>query len=291
MSDSPGLPERQGYDPMFLGVAVPLPVPVHPTELLVLPYTHFSVLLRPDRRLAAATVVAIDGASLVDLVRSRDRWSLDPRVPESAQAGEELYRDNELDRGHLVRRLDPVWGQAASAQQANDDTFHFTNAAPQHAGFNQSKLLWLGLESYLLEHAASWDRRLVVMTGPVLAARDPLYRGVRVPLRFWKVAAAMDATGTLTATAYVLDQTPLVDDVRGALATAEEAGQAPPLGAFRTFQVPVADVVAISGLDLGPLLEADLLAPQPSAAPAARGSWVQLHELSDVVLPRVRGSS
>ena len=44
------------------------------------------VLLDPERRLAAATAVNIDGAQLVDLERGDD-WHLDPRVPADEQAG------------------------------------------------------------------------------------------------------------------------------------------------------------------------------------------------------------
>jgi len=87
-----------------------------------------------------------------------------------------VYANNDLDRGHLVRRRDPCWGTASIAQRANVDTFHFTNAAPQAAAFNQGETLWAGLEDYLLGNAATYDRRLSVFTGPVLAGTDPLYR-------------------------------------------------------------------------------------------------------------------
>ena len=60
----------------------------------------------------------------------------------SEQTGEDVYRDNDLDRGHLVRRLDPAWGPKSAA--AVDDTFHFTNCAPQHHEFNAGRTLWLG---------------------------------------------------------------------------------------------------------------------------------------------------
>lgn len=102
---------------------------------------------------------------------------LDPRVPAVAQAGEDLYADNDLDRGHLVRRLDPVWGPRKVAEQANEDTFTFTftNAAPQVAKFNQSKALWDGLEDCVLRHAQSHRQRLSVLTGPVFATDDPTY--------------------------------------------------------------------------------------------------------------------
>ncbi|WP_344320805.1 DNA/RNA non-specific endonuclease [Streptomyces macrosporus] len=275
------LANRTGYDPRFLGPTLPLPPPTNPRiETVVLPYTHFSVVFRPDRRLAAATAVTIDGMRLVDVPRD-DEWRLDPRLPEDLQAGHEIYRDNPLDKGHLVRRLDPVWGTREEADRANADTFHYTNAAPQMNVFNQGKRLWLGLEDFLLDHAERFDRKLTVFTGPVLEDSDPPYRGIKVPLRFWKVAAFVQ-DGELASTAYVLDQSPDLsrDAADRALAEAARAGNPPPLGAFRTFQVPVADVAEITGLDLGPLPEADLL---PSDVRAAR-RWTLLESHDDIAL-------
>jgi endonuclease G, mitochondrial len=147
-----------------------LPRPTDPgIETTVLPYTNFAVVFRPDRRLAAATAVTIDGGQLVDALRE-DEWRFDPRLPEAQQADHLIYKDNPLDKGHLVRRLDPVWGREASA--ANSDTFHYTNAAPQMDIFNQGKQLWQGLENFLLDHAEQFDRKLTVFTGPVLEDSD-----------------------------------------------------------------------------------------------------------------------
>ncbi|MCI2238451.1 DNA/RNA non-specific endonuclease [Paenibacillus sp. TRM 82003] len=270
------LSDRAGYDPGFLapGPVVPLPVPTDGTAVVVLPYTHFSVVLRPDRRLAAATAVTVDGAALRDVERGGDGWFLDPRVGPDAQAGADLYARNDFDRGHLVRRRDPVWGGPAEARRANADTFSYTNAAPQASGFNQSLELWLGLEDHVLAHARGHDARLVVLTGPVFADDDPEYRGVRVPRRFFKVAgyllgggATGGATGAggpvLASAGFVLDQTPLVEEVLRSEAAAQHA---PELGAFRTFQVPVADVAELTALDLGPLVAADRM---PALVPAA----------------------
>ncbi len=50
---------------------------------------------------------------------------------------------------------------------------------------------------------------------------DPLYRGVQIPLRFFKVAAFLDA-GDLAATGYVLDQTLLVQDLLTVVAAAAD---------------------------------------------------------------------
>ncbi|MFC7022158.1 DNA/RNA non-specific endonuclease [Promicromonospora thailandica] len=285
-----------GYDADFLGLGVPLPVP--PGEVRVLHYTHFSVLLDPVRRLAAATVCAVDGAALLALPRS-GRWRLDDRVAAGEQAGAELYARNPLDRGHLVRRLDPVWGDAETAARANRDTFRYPNAAPQVNRFNQSKELWNGLEDHVLAYAAAYDHRIVVQTGPVFGADDPPYRGVRIPRLFWKVVAWVGPGDVLRSTAFVLDQTPQLDDARLSEITAQALARddIPPLGPFRTYQVPVPDVAALTRLDLGPLPRADVLAgPHVTPAgsrptditvqrlPRAR-AWSEIRTPAEITLP------
>ncbi|HEX8498322.1 MAG TPA: DNA/RNA non-specific endonuclease [Actinomycetales bacterium] len=282
-----------GYTSDFLGPSVPLPSAPTSRPVRELTYTHFTVLLDPQRRLAAATAVNIDGAALRELDRADD-WFLDPRVPQDEQTGPEVYARNDLDRGHLVRRRDPVWGEPAVAAAANEQSFCYTNAAPQAAAFNQGKELWVGLEDYLLEHARAHRLRLSVFTGPVLSPDDPPYRGVQIPRLFWKVAtwADLGAEGsepTLAATAYVLDQTPQLDDLDLRTARAAAAGDVPPLGPYRTFQVPVADVEALTGLDLGPLVAADQLpAGAPTGAlPAPRDRWVELTEAGSIRLGQV----
>ncbi|MEV1292553.1 DNA/RNA non-specific endonuclease [Pseudonocardia sp. NPDC049635] len=257
-----------GFDPGFLGVPAPMPVAARDVATVPLDYTHFSVLHRPDRRLAAATAVMIDGAALRQVRRSDD-WRLDDRIPAAGQAGPQIYTDNDLDRGHLVRRADPAWGEPSVAQRASDDTFHYTNAAPQASSFNQDRELWLGLEDHLLDHAGDHDRRLVVFTGPVLADDDPEYRGLRIPRLFWKIGGFRTA-GELGTAAFLLDQTPQLGDLRRPV-----PGEPPPLGGFRTFQVPVARIAELTGLDLGPLTGADRM-PVPGAVRITAHSRIAL---------------
>jgi len=274
-----------GYDDRFLGaapeVAVPLPAPADARSTRELTYPRFTVLLDPARRLAAVTGVNIDGASLLDLPRA-GQWRLDPRVPAGEQAGPAVYADNDLDRGHLVRRRDPGWGTPAQAQAATAATFAYPNAAPQASGFNQSKELWLGLEDHVLEFADATDQRLSVFTAPVLADEDPAYRGILIPRRFFKVAA-WATTDTqeprLAAAGFVLDQSELIDVVEGALAV-------PRLGAFRTFQAPIADIAALARIDVGPLVAADVLRSGPPGDAEVRGEdgWRLLRAPADVYL-------
>ncbi|SDL40096.1 DNA/RNA non-specific endonuclease [Arthrobacter sp. ok362] len=198
---------RSGFDTAFLGVPVPVPT-LAGVETVLLPYTHFSVLMRPDERLAAVTALGIDGAKLMDLDRSGIRWRLDPPLGEDQQTCERVYARNDIDRGHLVRRASAVWGETRDeAARANEDTFHYTNAAPQAATFNQGLSLWLGLETYLQDNAADNGRRLVVFTGPIFSDTDPAYRSVNIPLQFFKVAVFLHH-GDLAATGYIVDRHP-----------------------------------------------------------------------------------
>ena len=274
---------RSGFDVNFLGLPVPVP-PLAGVETVQLPYTHFSVLMRLDKRLAAVTALGIDGEKLVDLDRSGIQWRLDPRLAEDQQTGERLYARNDIDRGHLVRRASAVWGDTrAEAAQANEDTFHYTNAAPQAAKFNQGMDLWLGLESYLLEHAADYGQRLVVFTGPIFGENDPVYRGVDIPLLFFKVAVFLQ-DGELAATGYVVDQTPQLADLPD-VPRPGAADEAPPLGPFRTFQVPIRDIGVLTGLDLGQLVAVDRM-PIASELPTARvgSTWRRLLAPEDLDL-------
>ena len=213
------------------------------------------------------TAVNIDGTSQSQPAAA-DNWFLDPRIPANAQSGNELYRNNNLDRGHMVRRLDPVWGQPAVARAANNDTFFYTNACPQHAELNQR--VWNDLEDYILTNADQRNLKISVFTGPVLAGADPAYRGIRIPLDYWKVVVMVKSNGQLSATAYMLTQKQLADDF-----------EAPGFlfGRFRTYQVPIARVETEAGLSFGNLSDFDPLA-ETEAASAVRA----LESASDLLL-------
>ncbi|WP_306922534.1 DNA/RNA non-specific endonuclease [Arthrobacter globiformis] len=274
---------RKGFDENFLGLPVPLPV-LAGVNTALLPYTHFSVLMRLNKRLAAVTGVGIDGEKLMDLDRAGIPWKLDPRLPAGQQTGERVYARNDIDRGHLVRRSSAVWGDSvAEAQLANEDTFHYTNAAPQAAQFNQGIELWLGIEDYLQEHAAQYRSRVVVFTGPIFSDTDPVYRGVDIPLRFFKVAAFIHE-GELAATGYVVDQTPQLAELPD-VPRPGVTEDVPPLGPFRTFQVPIRDIAVLTELDVDQLIEVDRMPIAATLGAAPVGStWRTLGNVEDLDL-------
>lgn len=240
------LQDRRGYAPDFLsGFAVPWPTVdealATDVQPLRLDYTHFSVTLSRSRRMALYVGVNIDGGQAVDIVRSNDTWAYDGRLPISAQIGDELYTNNGLDRGHLVRRQDPNWGDEANT--ANLDTFHFTNCSPQMSGFNQKT--WLELEDYILDNTQRWKARATVFTGPVLADDDRVYRGVKIPKAFWKVVAYLGDDGKPSASAYMIDQS-------------RELGQLDLVfGQLRTYRRSVIQIEQLTGIRFANLADYD----------------------------------
>jgi endonuclease G, mitochondrial len=221
-------------------------------DKFVLPYHHYSVVMNKERRLAYFTAVNIDGTIFYNINRETDKWIFDPRLDQDEQTGNDVYKNNPLDRGHLVRRLDPAWGNSqALAKVANDDTFHYTNSTPQHHDFNAGQSLWAGLEDYILKNADVRDFKVSVFTGPIFSDEDDQYRDIQLPRQYWKVVAMVKDDGKLSATAYLLSQAKLLQNI------GEEAVGTFSYGAYRTFQVPVKRIEKLTGLDFGQLRNFD----------------------------------
>jgi endonuclease G len=242
---------RPGYKEDFLPFPGPLPTPIgaRARDVLAianqeggrLDYTHFSLVMSKSRRIAMYTAVNIDGRNAVKIERSQDRWSLDARIPDEAQIGEDLYADNLLDRGHLVRREDPNWGDLA--EQANGDTFHFTNCSPQMGAFNQKT--WLSLENYVLGNAKAVQERITVFTGPVLRSNDRIYRDVQIPTAYWKIVAFLSDAGRPSASAYLVDQVEELKQLEAAF------------GKFKTYQKSIRAIEKMTSLSFGDLSSFD----------------------------------
>jgi endonuclease G len=197
-----------------------------------------------------------------------------------------VYESRDIDRGHLVRRLDPVWGVREVALEANQDTFTFANAAPQAAGFNQGKALWAGVEDHVLDHADAHDIKVSVFTAPIFGPNDPRHLGVRVPRQFWKIAAwTSEPIKELRSAGFILDQSEQLDRI----ALDDRAGlreAVPDLGGFKAFQVPIEDIAKATGLPLAQLVKADRYVP-PTPVDGLRGwvmPWRQLTTARQVTL-------
>lgn len=248
-----------GYDPDFLGPEAIVPLPGHsghPNASQVLDYRNFSLVIHRGRRQALFTACNIDGP--VRVPSSRDTgWKKDPRLEGQFQLGDEFYKDqagriNKLDRGHLVKRTDPSWGDIGA--EAIDDTFHFTNSALQHRSFNNG--IWGRLEDAL--EGRFVDRTIMtVFTGPIFGAGDPQVTvnvdggtdSERIPLEFWKVIAFADEDGFFATAGFRQSQEPLIRTMDADFT--DEAGVAD----LTTHQVPIQEIADLTGLDFHDLAD------------------------------------
>ena len=237
--------EPEGFHPHFLTTTIDLPAPsadiaedhVQLDGSPVIAYTHFSLALSRSRKFARWVGWNIDGTHLQLLSRTGINFTTDPRIPAEVQAGNDLYADNRLDRGHLARRADLTWGPDTEAHQANKDSFTFTNITPQMEDFNQSRQagIWGRLENALYEDVELDDLRCSVFAGPVLQDEDQHYRGYQIPSEYWKIIL-FEQAGQLTARAFLLTQD--LDRLQVLMALDE----------FRVYQVTVTEVEERTGL-------------------------------------------
>jgi endonuclease G len=298
---------RSGYDPGFIdGFTIPLPAigaglaqqiaPLRAGEVNadqgVLAYEHFSLVMNKTKRVAFFTATNIDGTSYLNIDRSTglvaanaaegETWFKDPRVSASFFLDQTFYSSwsTYFDRGHLTRRSDPTWGDPATAQRANADTFHFTNCSPQHFRFNQSATFWQGAERYVLEQGAltpGRPARLCVLQGPIYSdAIDRWADDVQIPSSFFKIVVWHGQAG-LRAVGIVVDQLQLLDDARTAV---RPAGQAPVK--VNHWRVAIPTIEGRTGLDFGDVVRgADTI--RLRGQPAVGEAQILIRSLDDLL--------
>lgn len=256
-------PNRNGYDENFLGVRLPLPTLGSSIQDKVayrtdkpgeteLTYTNFSVVMNKARRQCFYAICNIDGATHKTVKRAGS-WTIDGRIPREYQLGNEAYSNNDIDKGHMVRRLDPCWGKDPNL--ASNDTFTYCNAALQHGGLNQKE--WLALEDHVLSSARGGSQKMSVITGPIFSDDDPKFSNhgkinppTQIPMKFFKtVVWKDDKTGKLKSASFVLSQEDLIHRDSGLFKA--KSGFTP--DRFEVYQVPLSQVEEMTDLHFGDL--------------------------------------
>jgi endonuclease G, mitochondrial len=220
-----------GYQSGFLGPAFNIKFPeLNPEQkkdIVKLPagaskldYIHYSVVLSKKRQLAYFTAVNIDGTSWQDNPRKGD-WQDDPRIKAGEQLGQSLYdaKNSDFDRGHLVRREDPEWGEPSLSIKAGINTFWFPNCTPQHLKLNQR--IWAELEANILHTGADKENlKINVFTGPVLSETDGIFvtkvngRDIQLPNLFWKVVVWTKSNKKAYAVGFLMSQEKFLLDAK-----------------------------------------------------------------------------
>ncbi len=291
-----------------------------------LKYHHFSIVMNGQRRLAFFTACNIDGASAKAVDRrtgavtplrpdspglrealeaeaaEAESWRGDPRIEPHELAGNQFYSGQRVpgfpnsndpqriarifQRGHLIRRLDPSWGDDAAALAAEADTFHYTNAAPQVGFFNQGTAapstpgsgggkLWRAVENFVLRNAVAENQRVTSFTGPIFHPEDRPFRGVPIPQSFFKVTVWSEG-GALRSLAMRASQAEVIREWPEAMFGSGEAAkiiEGPEafmdegeLQRVQDFLTTVAEVERLTELDFGEAVRnADVRADEKEA--------------------------
>ncbi|QTL47334.1 DNA/RNA non-specific endonuclease [Priestia aryabhattai] len=242
--------KKKGFDTKFLGDNYEIPFPrltgttaenaLNNGEIFN--FIHFSLVMNKKLKFA------IYGANNIDQAKAKDvprvDFHFDPYIGEENQVGNELYRNNPWDRGHIVRRRDVCWGNMEEAKQANYDSFSYANISLQHHNFNTKP--WNQLEDWILEHPEHLNKKLSVFTGPINAETDREYCGVgrpngcgiRIPAAFWKIVFYVGLNNNLGSAAFIMKQDEFWND--------EHSSNLIPL---ETYQVPLNTISQLTGIE------------------------------------------
>jgi endonuclease G len=237
----------------------------------VIDYTHFSLVMNKIRRFAFWVAWNVDGSSLRKLSRKNIPFVIDPRVPEDFQVGDELYAGNRLDRGHVARRADLLWGGPAEAKKANTDSFFFTNITPQMDDFNQGQRggLWGRLEDAVYEDTNVENLKVSLFGGPVFREDDRKFNGIKLPREFWKIIMFIEDK-KLKAKAFLLTQN--LDEL-----------EVFDLDQFKVFQVALTEIEERCGLTFSDALKkADSVGERLRRQPEAISERKPLIPLKDI---------
>lgn len=266
----------KGYDPMFLGVNIPLPQPNKALEKKLarlknksteLKYYKYSVLFNTATKMPALSAVNVEGdaAKRKDDSKRSDDWLRDKRIDIDCQLTDKFYSRSHFDKGHMSRFEDANWDN--TVQEANRNgvfTCFYTNACPQVVALNRAGGLWGQLEKAVLEKGIKKEAgklaRMTVMNGPIFDAdKDRLFKGVTIPMSFFKLILWLNDKGKLRATAFKLSQEALVDDIQfdESMRIEEEALDIDKDVKFTHYQCSLQSLGKSTGLDFSHLKKYD----------------------------------
>ena len=128
-------------------------------------------------------------------VERKDRFIPDPKLRKESDLGKD-YVGSGLDRGHLS----PAADSKCAGAEVMEESFYFTNMAPQYPGLNRGQ--WKNLEDWTRYLATQHDS-VFVEAGCVGEARK--VKRLSVPTHCWKIITVKALNET---TAYIFPNVP-----------------------------------------------------------------------------------
>ena len=265
-----------GYDKNFTGLSLKLPkipaskcAPLKSGSGKEIKYIHYSSFLHKDRMMPLLCATNIKGEGYNAPTRAgNEPWENSEQVLAKYQLNNDFYGNDEntFDRGHIVRRVDPCWGDEDIVNDAEAQTFRWTNCTPQHKKLNQKGGVWFQLEQHVMEHGVKGKlANIVVFAGPVLSDDDKYMevkkgklkgKFIQIPTEFWKVIVWKKSDNKLHAVGFLMSQWEFIKNkVKDLPAIAAAAAPLPDeyfenlkFKDHKSYQVPVSEISKKTGI-------------------------------------------
>jgi endonuclease G, mitochondrial len=256
-----------GYNRKFLGVEIRLPKPKKVIENQLarlkdntteLKYFNYSVIFNALTKMPLISAINVEGDAEQRLDNSKrsDDWLRDARIDIEAQLTDKFYAKSNFDKGHMSRFEDADWGETELIALRNGVfTCFYTNACPQVPTFNRSGF-WGKLEKTVLEKGIKKEvgklARMTVFNGPIFDdSKDKIFKGIKIPMQYFKVILWLNDAQKLRATAFMLSQEALVGDVvfDESMRISEEALDIDKVVTFKSFQCSLKNLSVLTKID------------------------------------------
>lgn len=226
-----------GYDPKFMGTVIPLPQPKKTMAKQIarlqdgsmeLKYFKYSVIHNKVTKMPLISAINVEGnpSKRLDDSKRKDDWLRDRRISLDAQLTDQFYAGSGFDKGHMSRWEDANWAtdtdkktREANALRNGIYTCFYSNACPQVKDLNRAGGVWGQLEKSILENGIKKEAgklaRVTVFNGPIFSTtKDHFYKGVQIPMEFFKIVVWYNDKKKLKATAFKLSQEKLVKGIK-----------------------------------------------------------------------------
>ena len=261
----------EGYDPKFLGVEIPLPQPKKTIKKQIarlignenemeLKYFKYSIIFNAETHMPLISAVNVEGdaAKRLDNSKRKDDWLRDRRISFEHQLADKYYLKSNFDKGHMSRFEDANWDNTEEDALRNGIyTCFYTNACPHVGGLNRAGGLLGKLEKAVLERGVKIqedkpEARMTVFNGPIFNKdKDRPFKGITVPMEYFKIVVWLNDNGQPRATAFKLSQETEVGNIKfdEMMSLEEEALDIDKNVAFKEYQLSIKSLSRLTNID------------------------------------------
>lgn len=240
-----------------------------------LKYFKYSVIFNAVAKMPAISAINVEGDpdKRLDNSKRKDDWLRDVRIDVECQLTDKFYSRSNFDKGHMSRFEDANWDNTEKDALRNGIyTCFYTNACPQVVKLNRAGGMWGKLEKAVLEKGVKKEEgklaRITVFNGPVFNEdKDRVFKGVTIPMDYYKVILWLDDNKKLKATAFMLSQELLVSKIKfdESMRIDEEALDINKDVVFKNYQCSIKKLSSLTNIDFKNIEKYDTFKSTPGS--------------------------